>query len=161
MSEMTELEVLRATRARLLGDAEWAFGDWSMCTCGHIYAAADCTFVEEPNIAHPRDGSLYDRTLKVIRRANPDWVDDDGRNYSVAAEISDATIAVGDSLGLNHVWGSGDDPETSPSAGAALVLVDAAIHMLEDEYEQARKKVAKRAQQRKGPKVAEKAKVTV
>lgn len=162
----SELEVLLEVRSRLSNEVtSWEFGCWQACTCGHIYAAAaDNNGVyesREQRICRPAPGTLYERTLQAVARANPGRAHRSPNTaaYEIAYLISDATVSVGKELDM-IAEGSDDQP----TRDAALVLIDATIEMLETEYENARLEVVaktKHAQQRTGPAVKQPAKVVV
>lgn len=159
------LDTVKATRDRIAGtklwtgeeevDATtWCFGDWSSCTCGHVYwqatgrkfVASDDEEGEEVNITSPRkvDG-LYEEVLKVIALANEDDLEPgyvhalvEGADY-LANVVSNLTSRTSAS------YFDADEPNTAYELvrrDAAVQLLDNTIAWLEVRYEQARHELA-------------------
>lgn len=123
---LSTLEILRRARARLTGGGLFAFGDWNICTCGHIYAAATGREDDEWTVLAGlrRNAQLRDIFATVASVLGRD--DQDHREPYVF--VSDLTVDLDDP----------DDPTPAGSRDRAVVLIDRAIAAIEAQHERDR-----------------------
>lgn len=135
----TVLEVLRAADARLADEGEeYDFANWTACTCGHIYAAAnggaradDRRPVCAPQVHGSRlTADLYEQALSAVAEANSHTAYMTKGNAARFA-VTNATLALARDVAGADYGGAG-------YRNAARALVLNAIWMLEDRYERQR-----------------------
>jgi len=140
---MNTLEVLYAAKARLEGDAEFVFVDWTSCTCGHIYAAAMGKEADRPIQVQGWERSVdekYAQVLITVAEALGFQYDPDIRVMTHASQaachISDFTIQCKPA-----------DADRGTGREDAIKVIAHAIAAIEAQHEQDRLDVLAQAQQ--------------
>jgi hypothetical protein len=64
------LDALRATEASIAGDGTWDFGEWTQCTCGHIYFGATGSFADETTDVLRSPSASFRDVLAFVAAAN-------------------------------------------------------------------------------------------